>query len=79
MVGGIAVKQAAVPELVAVAVARLLGNHFRDLARNLIGPGHQWVAPKVRSWHQPGERLGRFRAFVLGRNRSVGEWPSARR
>jgi hypothetical protein len=47
VVGSVAVEQAAMLKLVAVAVARLLCNHFRDLARNLVGAGHERMASKV--------------------------------
>jgi hypothetical protein len=40
MVVSVAVQQPAVPELVAIAVARLLGQHFRDLSRRSIRSGY---------------------------------------
>jgi hypothetical protein len=60
VVGGEAVEQAAMPELVAVAITGLLGQHLRPAVGNFVDPRNHRVVTVARDWHQLGEGLGRL-------------------
>jgi hypothetical protein len=71
MVGCIAVKEACVTELIAIAVARLLRQHAGNLVGDLIGACNHRGASVARGRQETRKGFGGVRAVVVRRHRPL--------
>ncbi len=71
VIGDMAIEEGAVPEALAVAVARLLGKHFGNLLSYAIDPGYEGVAEYCRRQRRR-KRSGGIRARIERRNSRGG-------